>query len=67
MTTVRRRASRRCIDWHRLMHRLIYDYTLVNGLVTRMVMNSSSKMTIGDITTEKQNLKNYSFVWEEVK
>ena len=44
-----------------------YDYTLENGLVTTMEMNSSSKMTIGDITTEKQNRKKYSFVWEEVK
>jgi hypothetical protein len=32
-----------------------------------MVVNSSSKMTIGDNTTEVQNQKNYSFVWEEVK
>ena len=34
---------------------------------TGMVVNSSSKMTIGDNTTEVQNQKNYSFVWEEVK
>jgi hypothetical protein len=44
-----------------------YDYTLENGVVTKMVVNSSSKMTIGDNTKEVQNHKEYSFVWEEVK
>ena len=31
-----------------------YDYTLENGVVTKMVVNSSSKMTIGDNTKEVQ-------------
>ena len=44
-----------------------YDYTLENGIVKKMVTNSSSKMTIGDKTIENQKQTNYSYVWEEVK